>query len=66
MESKQKRKIKGWRNQYTDRELAEIRYCELYVEEFSHGTDGHLIRSIVAKMVGTLDLLDEDEEGGGE
>lgn len=50
-----------WKKQFTERELKEIRFCELYCEEFGHGTDGHLIRSIVGKFVSYLDF--ENAEG---
>jgi hypothetical protein len=55
-------KNRFWKNQFSERELKEIRFCELYCEEFGHGTDGHLIRSIVGKFVSYLDCENLDFE----
>jgi len=44
-----------WQTHFTERELKEIEFCRLYALNFNHGTDGHNIRNIVAKMVGLLD-----------
>ena len=44
-----------WQTHFTERELKEIEFCRLYQLHFAHGTDGHNIRLIVAKMVALLD-----------
>ena len=45
----------AWKTHFTERELKEIEFCRLYANSFNHGTDGHNIRNIVAKMVTLLD-----------
>lgn len=45
----------AWKAQFTERELKEIAYCQLYQRDFAHGTDGHNIRLIVAKLAAILD-----------
>lgn len=45
----------NWRSNFDERELKEIDFCRLYHEQFCHGTDGHNIRIIVAKMESILD-----------
>lgn len=35
---------------FTEREAFEIWYCVLYRQEFNHGTDGHNLRNLVAKL----------------
>lgn len=44
-----------WRTNFDERELKEVDFCRLYYEQFRHGTDGHNIRVIVAKMESILD-----------
>ncbi len=44
-----------WKTHFTERELKEIEYCQLYQRDFHHGTDGHNIRLIVAKLVNILE-----------
>ena len=47
----------NWRILFNERELKEIDFCKIYAGvEFSHGTDGHLIRVIVARMATQLDV----------
>lgn len=41
---------------FTEREWMEIEYCRVYAEEYDHGTSGHLIRKLVAKLA---DLLEQ-------
>lgn len=48
----------NWKSNFTERDLMEIEYCRIYAQNFRHGTDGHNIRLIVAKMAVLLD----DEE----
>lgn len=43
-----------WKSNFDERELKEIEFCLLYKQQFSHGTNGHNIRIIVAKMVSIL------------
>jgi len=45
----------NWQSHFTERELKEIEYCQVYQRDFRHGTDGHNIRLIVAKLVNILD-----------
>ena len=47
-----------WQEHFTERELKEIEYCKVYQRDFNHGTDGHNIRLIVAKMATILNLRD--------
>ena len=49
-----------WESQFTDRERKEIEFCRVYADEFNHGTDGHLVRGIVAKMAKMLDAIEQD------
>lgn len=48
--------MKAWQSHLTERELKEVQLCRLYQQEFSHGTDGHNIRIIVAKLANLLDM----------
>ena len=50
----------SWRSQFSVRELQEIDFCRVYADEFNHGTDGHLVRGLVAKMARLLDVTDTD------
>jgi len=52
---------------FTEKEWMEIEFNRLYVEEYGHGTSGHLIRTIVAKLADLLEKYypDEDLEGEG-
>lgn len=51
---------------FSEREWLEIEFSRCYAEEYDHGTSGHLIRKLVAKLA---DLLEEhypdEEEGDG-
>lgn len=49
-----------WKEHFNERELKEIEYNVVYQRDFSHGTDGHNIRLIVAKMVTILNLRDAE------
>ena len=40
----------SWKYIFTERELKEIEFWRVYAQDFAHGTDGHTIRIIVAKM----------------
>ena len=46
---------------FTERELKEIEFCRLYVDKFNHGTSGHNLRIIVAKMVYLLEQYCTEE-----
>lgn len=45
----------AWKVHFTERELKEIEYCKIYQRDFAHGTDGHNIRMIVAKLTQLLE-----------
>ena len=45
----------SWKTHFTERELKEIEYCKVYQRDFYHGTDGHNIRLIVAKLANILE-----------
>jgi len=49
---------------FTEREWLEIEFDRCYAEEYRHGTDGHLIRILVAKLADLLEQYypDEDDE----
>ena len=44
-----------WKENFDERELKEIEFCHLYWKQFSHGTNAHNLRIIVAKMASILD-----------
>lgn len=59
----------NWIDKFDERQQKEIESCQLYAKDFSHGTDGHNAKLIIAKMASLLDevsraLLDDnfDEE----
>lgn len=43
-----------WDEVFTERELKEIEFCEMYAKNFQHGTDGHNAKMIIAKLVTIL------------
>jgi len=45
-----------WETHFDERQRKEIAYCIVYKNDFGHGTDGHNIRLIVAKMAELLDM----------
>ena len=55
-----------WKSNFDERELKEIAFCMLYQKQFGHGTLGHNIRIIVAKMASILDnaesLINQEPE----
>lgn len=57
--------MSNWKDDLTERELKEIVFCRLYAEKFSHGTDGHNIRLIVAKLAKLLDTNGNALHTGG-
>ena len=48
-----------WRAEFDERDQKEIAYCLEYQAHYGHGTLGHNIRMIVAKMATILDHRDE-------
>lgn len=55
-----------WKSNFDERQMREIEFCVMYSEQFGHGTLGHDLRVVVAKMVSILDnaqslVNDEDE-----
>ena len=46
----------------TEREWMEVEYCRVYAEEYNHGTDGHSIRLLVAKLADLLEECYPDED----
>lgn len=45
-----------WETHFDERQRKEIAFCLVYADDFAHGTDGHNIRLIVAKMAKLLDM----------
>ena len=49
--------LSPWMRLYFDeRQIKEINFDRIYAEGFHHGTDGHNMRMIIAKMAELLDL----------
>ena len=48
--------MKAWETHFDERQRKEISFCMVYADNFAHGTDGHNIRLIVAKMARLLDM----------
>jgi hypothetical protein len=46
----------AWETHFDERQRKEIAYCIVYKDNFGHGTDGHNIRLIVAKMAELLTM----------
>lgn len=49
--------MKSWIDNFDDRQQKEINFCEIYARDFSHGTDGHNAKLIIAKMANLLDKV---------
>lgn len=47
-----------WLEQFDERQQKEIRFSQVYVNEFEHGTDGHNAKVIIAKMAALLDKIE--------
>lgn len=45
-----------------EKEWLEIEFCRVYAEEYDHGTSGHVIRKLVAKLADLLEQHYPDEE----
>ena len=56
----------NWRKFVDERQLKEINFDIIYAADFSHGTDGHNARLIIAKMAELLDLVQENVTFHGE
>ncbi len=55
---KVKRLTTSWRDNFDDRQLREIEFCRIYRNDFGHGTDGHILRILVAELSMLLDNKD--------
>lgn len=47
--------VQDWKQYFTVRELKQIRFSQIYFNEFTHGADGHNNMVIIAKLVGLLE-----------
>jgi len=45
----------SWIDQLDDRQRKEVEFAIIYARDFSHGTDGHNAKLIIAKLAGLLD-----------
>jgi len=45
----------NWLKLFDERQQKEIKFSQVYVNEFEHGTDGHNAKVIIAKMAHLLD-----------
>lgn len=48
----------NWHKGFDERQLDEIRFSKVYLKDFSHGTDGHNAKIIMAKMANKLDEIE--------
>lgn len=48
--------MRVWETHLDERQRKEIAFCRVYRDGFNHGTDGHNIRLIVAKLADLLDM----------
>jgi len=48
----------NWLKLFDERQQKEIKFSQVYVNEFEHGTDGHNAKVIIAKMAQMLDKLE--------
>lgn len=51
-----------WRKFLDERQLKEIAFDVIYAEQFSHGTEGHNARLVIARMTELLDLITKTVE----
>lgn len=49
--------MNNWLNNFDERQQREIEFSILYADKFSHGTDGHNAKLIIAQMAKRLDIL---------
>lgn len=47
-----------WENVLDKREKSEVDFNRVYASQYAHGTDGHNIRLLVAKLARMLDFVD--------
>jgi hypothetical protein len=55
-----------WYVFFDERQLKEIKFNKMYAEFFHHGTDGHNLRMIVARMAKVLDEIENQISELGE
>lgn len=48
----------NWLQKFDERQQKEITFSTAYVESWSHGTDGHNAKVIIAKMANLLNELE--------
>lgn len=53
----------AWAKGFDDRQLNEILLSQIYASDFSHGTDGHNAKLIIAKMAQLLSAAEESLNG---
>jgi len=53
----------SWRSNFNTRELNEIQFSRVYLEQYNHGTDGHNAKIIMAKMASLLDKVEKEVNG---
>ena len=53
-QAKQQVNESAWRVNFDDRQNKEIDFCIVYRDKFNHGTDGHILRTIIADMASML------------
>lgn len=51
-------KLMKWHKHFDERQLDEIRFSQVYLKDFNHGTDGHNAKIIIAKMASKLDTIE--------
>ena len=56
-------RIKSWTIKFSEREMKEIRFAQLYARDYDHGTAGHNRLVVIAKMA---DMLDQDDQSDGD
>lgn len=55
-----------WINHFSERERAEINFALTYVQQFDHGTAGHLGYTVIAKMARRLSEMEKQLQAGEE
>jgi hypothetical protein len=48
-----------WTKVFTKRQIKEINFSMVYADDFSHGTDGHNAKIIIAKMAIMLNDIEQ-------
>ena len=52
-----------WLTKYfNERQIKEIEFCQIYAENFSHGTDGHNAKLIISKLVDIIHEIENTAE----